>query len=267
MENGIRPAWVFDGKPPDLKKRVLDERKKKKQSAETSKSEAVETGDFDKALKFANQSVKITTQMLDDAKRLVKLLGLPMIEAPGEAEAQCSILAKAGKVYAVASEDLDCLTFGAPKLLRNFTSKDEPVTEIKLELVLKGLNLTMDSFIDLCILCGCDYTDNIDGIGAVKASKLICDYKNIEGVIKYVDEYNEDPKKKRKLIYDKDTFFYETSRSLFKSPDSIDPQKLELLWKEPDFDGLKKFLTDERGFDSKRIDSASIRIKVKLLLK
>ena len=262
MENGIRPVWVFDGKPPDLKKRVLEERKKKKQSAEVSKSEAVDTGNFDKALKFANQSVKITTQMLDDAKNLIRLLGVPVIEAPSEAEAQCSILAKGGKVHSVASEDLDCLTFGAPILLRNFSSKDEPVTEIKLELVLKGLNLEMDSFIDLCILCGCDYTDNIDGIGAVKAYKLICEYKNIENVIKYVDEYNNDPKKKRKLIYDKDKFYYETSRTLFKSPETLDPEKVELVWKEPDFEGLKKFLTDERGFDPKRIESASNRIKV-----
>jgi flap endonuclease-1 len=80
MENGVRPCWVFDGKPPDLKKRVLDERKKRKQMAEASKSEAADTGDLDKALKMANQSVKITSQMLDDAKRLVRLLGLPVVE-------------------------------------------------------------------------------------------------------------------------------------------------------------------------------------------
>jgi len=199
--------------------------------------------------------------MLDDAKRLVRLLGLPVVEAPSEAEAQCSILAKAGLVYAVASEDLDCLTFGTPFLLRNFTTKDEPVKEIKLDLALKGLNLTMEQFIDLCILCGCDYTDNIDGIGAIKAHKLITEYKNIEGVLKYVDEYNQDPKKKKKLSYDKETFYYEMSRKLFSQPDCLDPSKVELVWSEPDFEGLKKFLVEERGFDPKRIESASERVK------
>ncbi len=162
----------------------------------------------------------------------------------------------------MASEDLDCLTFGAPILLRNFSTKDEPVIEVKLDLVLKGLNMGMASFVDLCILCGCDYTDNIDGIGAIKACKLISEYKDIEGVLKYVDEYNLDPKKKKKLTYDKDTFFYEASRSLFKSPECLDPEKIELTWKEPDFEGLKKFLVEERGFDPKRIENASGRIKV-----
>lgn len=136
------------------------------------------------------------------------------------------------------------------------------MTEIKLDLVLKGLNLSMDSFIDLCILSGCDYTENIDGIGSVKAYKLISELGNIEGVLKYVDEYNKDEKKKKKLTYDKDKFYYETSRSLFKTPDCLDPDKLELTWKEPDFEGLKKFLIDERGFDPKRIENATNRIKV-----
>ena len=80
MENGIRPCWVFDGKPPDLKKRVLEERKKRKKEAETAKTDAVDTGDYEKALKMAGQSVKITSQMLEDAKRLVRLLGLPLVE-------------------------------------------------------------------------------------------------------------------------------------------------------------------------------------------
>lgn len=80
MENGISPCWVFDGKPPDLKKRVLEERKKRKKEAEANKTDAVDTGNYEKALKMAGMSVKITQQMLDDAKRLISLLGLPYIE-------------------------------------------------------------------------------------------------------------------------------------------------------------------------------------------
>jgi hypothetical protein len=46
-------------------------------------------------------------------------MGVPVVDAPSEAEAQCAAMAKAGVVYAAATEDMDCLTFGAPRLIRN----------------------------------------------------------------------------------------------------------------------------------------------------
>jgi flap endonuclease-1 len=118
---------------------------------------------------MAGRSIKITSEMMEDAKTLVKLLGCPVIEAPGEAEAQCAELCKAGLAYGVASEDMDSLTFGSTHLMRGFNSKKEPITTINLEEMLKGFEMTMDEFIDLCIMCGCDYTHSIGGIGPVKA--------------------------------------------------------------------------------------------------
>lgn len=262
MENGIRPCWVFDGKPPEAKRKILRERRKRKDEAETNKSEAKDEGDMEKLLKAANQSVKITPQMTADAKELIRLLGLPVIEAPSEAEALCSIMAKKGKVYAVATEDLDCLTFGCPIQLRDFTNKDDPVVEIKLDLVLKGLDVTMEQFIDICILCGCDYSDNIDGIGPVKAHKLIQQYKNIEGVLGYIEEHNAKPKLKKKLTYDKEDFNYIESRQLFNNPEVTDPDTMDLKWVTPDYEALKKFLCDGKGFNVGRVDSAMKRIEV-----
>ena len=80
LENGVKPVWVFDGKPPEAKSKLLGERKQKKMDAEENKQKAIEDNDMAKALKFANQSVKITSKMMEDAKNIVKLLGLPMIE-------------------------------------------------------------------------------------------------------------------------------------------------------------------------------------------
>jgi flap endonuclease-1 len=262
MEKGVRPCWVFDGKPPEAKKKLLGERKKRKDEAEINKNEALEEGDMEKVLKYASMSVKITSQMISDAKELIRLLGLPLVEAPSEAEAQCSIMAKAGKVFAVATEDMDCLTFGCPIQLRDFTNKDDPVIEIKLDAILKGLGVTMDQFIDICILSGCDYCDNIDGIGSIKALKLISENKDIEGVIEYVEKYNSDPKKKKKLIYDPESFNFEEARKLFKNPEVTDPETIDLKWGTPDYEGLKKFLVDGKGFMSNRIESAMKRIEV-----
>ena len=87
MENGVKPVWVFDGKPPELKAKELDKRKEQKQAAEEAKDAAIEAGDFEKAKQMAGRSIKITSEMIEDAKKLVKLMGAPVIEAPGEAEA------------------------------------------------------------------------------------------------------------------------------------------------------------------------------------
>lgn len=102
-------------------------------------------------------------------------MGVPVVEAPCEAESQCAELAKHGKVYGAATEDMDALTFRTPKLLRKmtFSGTKQPILEIDCELMLTGLGLTYPEFIDLCILCGCDYTESIKGIGPKTALKLI----------------------------------------------------------------------------------------------
>ena len=87
MENGIKPIWVFDGKPPDLKSFVLDGRKENKEKAEEEKKNAEEAGDLELAKRMAGRSIRISKEMVEDAKRLIRLMGCPLIEAPGEAEA------------------------------------------------------------------------------------------------------------------------------------------------------------------------------------
>lgn len=260
LENGIRPVWVFDGKPPEMKMKLLEQRKTRKMEAEEKLNTAIEADNEEDIKKYAGQTVRITKKMIDDAKTLVRCLGLPVIEAPSEAEAQCTELAKAGIVYGVASEDMDCLTFGAPYLLKGFNSKDEPVTQIKLEEVLKGLEVTMDQFIDICILCGCDYTGSIQNIGPIKAFNYIKEYLSIEGVLEFVDEENKNEKKKSKFSYDTDNFAYKESRLLFQKPEVIDANEVKLEFTKPNAAELKKFLVDEKGFSENRIESALKRI-------
>ena len=215
IESGIRPIWVFDGKPPDLKMTLLEERKKKKIEA----AEKLETAETEEdVLKYAGQTIKITPQMTADAKKLVSLLGLPVVEAPYEAEAQCTSLVREGLAYGVVSEDMDCLTFGTPYLIKGLGGKENVITQIDLKMILSELDITMDQFIDICILCGCDYTGSIDNIGPVKALTYIKEHKNIEGVIKHVDEENVNDKKKKKFSYNLDNFKYNEARSLFKEP-------------------------------------------------
>ncbi len=140
--------------------------------------------------KFSRRLVKVLPEHNAEVQRLLALMGVPYVQAAGEAEAQCAALAKAGKVWATATEDMDALTFGSPVLLRHMTfsaARKVPINEFKLDKALEGLELTMDQFIDLCILSGCDYTETIRGIGPGRALQLIKKHGSIEEIIKNLD--------------------------------------------------------------------------------
>ncbi|KAI3445498.1 hypothetical protein Pfo_002163 [Paulownia fortunei] len=256
LEAGIKPVYVFDGKPPDLKKQELAKRFSKRADATEDLNDALETGNKEDIEKFSKRTVKVTKQHNEDCKKLLRLMGVPVIEAPSEAEAQCAALCKTGKVYAVASEDMDSLTFGAPRFLRHLmdpSSKKIPVMEFEVSKVLEELNLTMDQFIDLCILSGCDYCDSIRGIGGLTALKLIRQHGSIENILENIS-------KERYQI--PDDWPYQEARRLFKEPSVFtDDDQLELKWSPPDEEGLISFLVNENGFNSDRITKAIEKIK------
>lgn len=185
ITSGVKPVYVFDGKPPQMKGGELAKRIARRAQAEASLEASKEAGDVEDVNKFSRRLVKVTRQHNDDCKQLLRLMGVPVVDAPCEAEAQCAELAKKGKVYAAATEDMDALTFRTPLLLRKltFTGSKQPIIEINLEIALSGLGITYEQFVDLCILCGCDYCGSIKGIGPKTALKLIKQHGNLEKVV------------------------------------------------------------------------------------
>merc|ERR1719386_57965 len=168
MENGIKPVYVFDGKPPELKLSELEARRAKRTEAETNLQQAMEAGDNEQVLKNMKMTTKVTREQNEQTKMLLRLMGIPIVEAPSEAEATCAGLCKAGKVHAAATEDADCLTFGTKLLIRNLLAAEaqkKQIYEVNLAVALEQLDISMDQFIDFCILCGCDYTESLKGIG------------------------------------------------------------------------------------------------------
>ncbi|KAF7818043.1 flap endonuclease 1 isoform X2 [Senna tora] len=256
LEAGMKPVYVFDGQPPDLKKQELAKRYSRRADATEDLSEAMETGNKEDIEKFSKRTVKVTKQHNEDCKKLLRLMGVPVIEAPSEAEAQCAALCKSGKVYAVASEDMDSLTFGAPKFLRHLmdpSSKKIPVMEFEVAKILEELNLTMDQFIDLCILSGCDYCDSIRGIGGQTALKLVRQHGSIENILENIN-------KERYQI--PDDWPYKEARQLFKEPLVLtEEDQLDLKWSAPDEEGLITFLVNENGFSADRVTKAIEKIK------
>jgi flap endonuclease-1 len=160
--------------------------------------------------------------MKEDAMTLLRLMGFPVIEAKAEAEAQCVQLLKEKLVAAVASDDMDCLTFGAETLIKGIRTKKDPVIELNLKDVLAELGMTMDEFIDFCILSGCDYCDAIENVGPVKAFNYIKEYKTIERVVEQIEIENkerEENGKQKYILPTPENFNYQVARELFKNPD------------------------------------------------
>ena len=144
VENGIKPLYVFDGAPPKLKSGELAKRSARKSAATEAQEEAKETGTAEDLEKLSRRTVRVTREHNAECKKLLELMGIPYMEALTEAEAQCAVLAKAGKVYAAASEDMDTLCFASPILLRHLTfseQRKEPIQEIHLDRALEGLGM------------------------------------------------------------------------------------------------------------------------------
>ena len=256
MENGIKPVYVFDGKPPDLKGGELQKRAERREEAQKALDKATEAGDDAEIEKFNRRLVKVTKDHCKEAKELLSLMGVPYVDAPCEAEAQCAALVKSGKVYGTATEDMDALTFGSSVLLRHLTfseARKMPVQEFNYEKVLAGLELSREAFIDLCILLGCDYCDSIKGVGPKRAMELIREHKTLEGIIANID------KKKFQIPED---WNFEKARQLFLTPEIADAEELDLKWTDPDEEGLVKFLCGDRQFSEDRV-----RAGVKKMLK
>ncbi|MEM1569209.1 MAG: flap endonuclease-1 [Candidatus Bathyarchaeia archaeon] len=256
MSYGIKLVYVFDGKPPAEKEMEIKRRMKVKEEAAVKYEEALKVGDFEAARKYAQATAVVKDEMVEDAKKLISLLGIPWVQAPSEGEAQASHMASRGHVWAVASQDHDCLLFGAPRLVRNLTvtgRRKLPGRKLYVELqpelieldkVLKANALTREQLIDIAILIGTDYNpDGVKGIGPKKGLKLIKEYGSLKALLEEhvvdVSSFPVDP---------------EIIRKRFLNPDVT--SDYELVWEEPKVSEVLKFLCYERDFSESRVKNA-----------
>ena len=179
LDKGLKPVYIFDGKAPDIKKNTLEKRKKLKQNAEKKKIAALTK---EEEIKFFKRSLFITRKQYDECKNILDILGIPYIQASGEADCLCAYLVKKKLVYAAYSEDMDFLTFGCSKLIKNLKG-NKKIIELNLEDILEELDISYESFINLTILLGCDYAPTIKGIGYKTALKLIKEHNDIKTFI------------------------------------------------------------------------------------
>ncbi len=255
LAEGLKLAFVFDGEPPAEKAAERERRAQAKAEALRQLKEAEAAEDVDAMAKYAGRAAKLTPAMVDEAKRLVAALGLPVIQAPSEGEAQAAHICAKGDAYAVVSQDADAFLFGAPRVVRNLNLSGrrkktnslayETITPelLSLDDTLAALKLTRDQLIILALLVGTDYNRaGVKGIGPKKALKLLHeygeDYDTLFAQLDWPDEYPP----------------WRQLQRLFQTMPVTD--EYELAWRKPDEHALRQLLVEEHGFSEERITKA-----------
>ncbi|KAI9270967.1 PIN domain-like protein [Helicostylum pulchrum] len=200
------------------------------------------------------RSLRITQKMRTECQDFLKALGFVCFTCENhEAEAMCANLSKVGRTSATVSEDLDTLVFGDAPILRYFFSKGRPILSIDPTIARRDLGLSRESFIDLCILCGTDFSGTIRGIGPHRALQWIQKYGTIENVLQNLasSPYLPQP-----------TFDYELARHVFNN---LPPIPIE----ESEYIGIKQpqsYIDDLLAFyEIDPIDS-EVKLKTSLLI-
>jgi len=247
VDKGIKPIYVFDGKPHVLKKDTQANRRQIREEAEIKWKEAMDEGRVEDARKFAVRSSRMSAGIVEGSKTLLQLMGIPYIQAKSEGEAQASYMVKKGDAWTVASQDYDCLLFGAPRMLKNIaiSGPRARLEIIHLNEVLEENGLTREQLIDVAILVGTDFNEGIKGIGAKKGRNLIKKHGDVYSVLKHLKtELEVDPQE---------------VRDIFLGHNFI--EDYEIKWNNPDREGIIDFLCEKHDFSVDRVVGALDRLK------
>ena len=253
MSQGIKLCFVFDGKPPLLKVKEQEEREYRKQMAEEKFREAKELGDEESMLKYSKQSIRLSREMSEESKELIQALGLPAIQAPSEAEAQCAFMNEQGDVDYVGSSDYDVLLYGAPRLVKNLTvSQRRRISSgayinispevIELNEVLDNLGINQEQLIALGILVGTDFNYGVPRVGPKTDLRLVRQHKNFDTLFKEA----------------KADFNWKEIYAVFKNMPIIKNYRLKFT--NPDVDKIMKILVDKHEFNQERVQKNIDRI-------
>jgi flap endonuclease-1 len=247
LEKGIKPVFVFDGKPPELKEATNAERRKSRDEAGIKWKEAVERGDEEEAYKQARSSTRVDETIIKTSKELLDLMGIPYVQAAGEGEAQAAFMVQRGDARYAVSQDYDTLLFGAPTLVRNLTVSGKrkirgrvisvSPERVVLAEVLAGLKLTREQLVQVGVLVGTDFNPGADGVGAKTALKIV-----------------QKGEFETKLAEKCPGFDPAPVMELFLRPPVT--TEYSLAWGHPGVEGIKKMLCDGYDFAPERVDAA-----------
>ncbi|MBN2567145.1 flap endonuclease-1 [Candidatus Woesearchaeota archaeon] len=253
MSQGLRLGFVFDGKAPDLKRQERERRKGLKDEAARKYEEAKQEEDVDGMRKYAQRTARLTHEMVDEAKELIAALGLPVVQAPSEGEAQAARMVLDGSAYAAVSQDTDALLFGSPRVVRNLSihgRKKRPgrlaFETVAPELLLlsenlRALGISQEQLIALAMLVGTDYdVGGIRGIGPKGALALVKEHGDDLGALFSSAGWDGQFR----------TPWQEVFKTIAEMPTRGD---YTLAWRAPDPDKVIEVLCDRHAFSKDNI--------------
>ena len=263
LENGMRPVYVFDGPPHRLKYKTQHERSEIKKKAEELWKEALAQERYTDARKYAQATSRLTPEMVAESKRLLSAMGLPVVQARSDAEAQAAMMVQKGLAYATASQDFDAMLFGSPILVRNLSitgrrkvpRQDRYILvepeEIRLQETLSNLGINREKLIFIGLLIGTDFNDGVKRVGPKTALKIVKekDVRSLDDIISYV---------KTKYDYQFEVDAQEVVDIFLDPPYAEFPK---LVWKDADHEAIKKILVDEHDFSAERVDTTLENLK------
>ena len=253
VDLGVKPIYVFDGAPSKLKSKTLRKRREVRTDAEKKSSLALKEGKMDDAQKFGSRALRLTPDMVVEAKEMLSHLGIPVVEAPQEGEAQASVMVANGQIYGAVSQDFDCLLFGATNLFRNvgITGKRKVAGKnfyvevkpqaIELENVLGELKINRQKLIWLGILVGTDFNEKFPRIGPKTALKLVQNNDSFEDILSET---------KHEIDFD-----YKEIEELFTNPVSCTVPSKQLEQTDVNKEKLVEFLCEKHDFSKERVES------------
>ena len=247
VDKGIKPVYVFDGESHEHKAKTLEQRRAIKEEAMEKWREAKAAGNIEEARKFAIRTSRMSPYILESSKELLDYMGIPYVQAIGEGEAQGAYMVEQGDAWAVASQDYDCLLFGAPRIVRNLTLSGglSNLEYLELEKVLEELELSREQLIDVALMVGTDFNEGIHGIGAKTGLKLIRN-NSLEDVLvqKGITDVEVEPDELREIF--------------LKHEVNTD---YEIKFKSAKKDKLVEFMCEEHGFSESRVLNVTDKLK------
>ncbi len=256
LSEGIKLVYVFDGEAPELKEKIHIKRKEGRDLAKERYERAKKEENIDSMRKYSSQLLRLDEGMIKESKELLKAMGIVIVQAPSEGEAEAAYLSKIKKeVFAAVSQDYDTLLFGAPKLIRNLTLARRKKTYsgfvevkpelIELEKVLNSLEINLDQLICLGILVGTDYNPKgIPGIGQKKALQIVKQYRQPVLIFKSVEE-------QIMSLSEEDRFEWQEIFELFHKPRVHD---IDFEFGKVDEEKIKKILVEDHDFSEGRVE-------------
>ena len=256
LSEGIKMIYVFDGEAPLLKIKTHNKRGKIREERMEKYEEAKQDEDLSLMKKYSSQIIRLNDEMISESKELLEAMGIAVVQAPSEGEAEASYLTKTNRnIYATISQDYDSLLFGTPRLIQNLTLSRRRKTFsgwievnpelIELEKVLNSLEINLDQLICLGILVGTDYNPKgIPGIGQKKALQIVQKYRQPVLIFQSVEE-------QILSLPEENRFDWKEIFELFHKPNVSDEK---IIFPKIDENKIKEILVERHNFSEERIE-------------